>query len=147
MYSTPFDAAPRPSGRRRLIAVVLAALLALTLGQVAAYASHYQATLEGSTFQIDDNANFVVDAHPTVNTDWNNVAEARQQALDDDRVHPQQQERPQDVRHLQGAGLARVPAPLLGACERPEWHDPHGLRVQQVQDGLCRWCQHRAHGR
>jgi len=68
--------------RRRLVAGVLAMLLALVFGQVAAYASHYQASLEGSNFQIDNNANFLVDSpNNGVNLDWDVVTEARQQDL------------------------------------------------------------------
>lgn len=60
-------------------AVVSAALvLAATLAPNLAGASHYQATLEGSNFEIDTDANLKVDV-PTTMDDWASVVEARRE--------------------------------------------------------------------
>jgi hypothetical protein len=50
-------------------------LVAVGLGTVPASASHYQASLEGSDFEIDNDANLKVDV--AGNLDWANVAETR----------------------------------------------------------------------
>jgi hypothetical protein len=58
----------------------------LTVGVIAAigltaplaFASHYEASLEGSNFEIDNNANFLLDHNPAgAWLDWINVAEVR----------------------------------------------------------------------
>jgi hypothetical protein len=60
---------------RRATATVAIAMLLASLMAVPASASHYQATLEGSKFQIDDNANLKVDTpNNGVTYDWNNVS-------------------------------------------------------------------------
>lgn len=70
-----------PTSRRRArraagVAVAVVAAVGLTVPM--AFAAHYQASLEGSDFQIEDNANFIVDADPDATLDWNNVDEAKQ---------------------------------------------------------------------
>ena len=84
----PTDAASRRRLRRRRAAgVAVGVVAAVGLVVPTAHASHYQASLEGSTFQIDNNANFKVDPDtisggadtgPLVNQDWNSVAESKQ---------------------------------------------------------------------
>ncbi len=85
------DAGSRRRLRRRRAAGVAVGIIA-AVGLVApmAYASHYQASLEGSRFQIDNNANFKVDpdtitggtdAGPVADQDWNSVSESRKDDL------------------------------------------------------------------
>jgi hypothetical protein len=64
--------------RLRAVGICLGVVAAIGLTVPTATASHYQASLEGSAFQIEDNANFVVDADAEATLDWNNVEEARQ---------------------------------------------------------------------
>ena len=74
------------AGRRGRRPGVIAVVFALTLGALAvpAQASHYvlggtpQASLEGSQFQIENDANIPYDASSTTTKDWGNVAEAKQ---------------------------------------------------------------------
>jgi hypothetical protein len=74
---------------RRAAGITVGVIAALGLSVPLAFASHYQASLEGSAFQIDDNANFTVetdtqpvgDPGPLATLDWNNVTEARQSDL------------------------------------------------------------------
>lgn len=61
--------------RRRNLAALVAGLLIVGLSQTNAFANHYQASLEGSQFQIDNDANFVVDPSPNATLDWANVAD------------------------------------------------------------------------
>lgn len=66
---------------KRLIVLAIGAILALVIGvQVAAFASHPEASLPGSNFEIDVNANTKVDdAAPSI--DWNSVSEVRKDDL------------------------------------------------------------------
>ncbi|MPZ72786.1 MAG: hypothetical protein GEU74_06065 [Nitriliruptorales bacterium] len=59
----------------------MVAVLSLIVAMLAvpAFATHYQASLEGSEFQIDDDANLKVDADPDATLDWANVTEVRRQ--------------------------------------------------------------------
>lgn len=66
------------NSRRRLILGAILALIAALAWTPVAFADHYQATLEGSNFQIDDDANLRVDPDPDATLDWANVAESRQ---------------------------------------------------------------------
>ena len=112
------------SGRRRLrIWSLLAAFALIVLAPSTAYASHPEASLAGSNFEIDTNANLKVDDPAPPSLDWANVAEIR--ATDkvngtgddsyaggvkedtvcpgsDDRLHPAQQERPVELPRLPG---------------------------------------------
>ena len=66
---------------RTLIGSVLALLLALTAWVPTAFANHYQASLDGngvqppSIFQIDNDANLVVDPSTAATKDWANVTQ------------------------------------------------------------------------
>ncbi|KNX35973.1 hypothetical protein VV01_00455 [Luteipulveratus halotolerans] len=62
---------------RRVIAIFCAIALAAVVGPSLAIASHYEASLEGSSFQIDNDANFRVDPDPDATLDWMNVTEQR----------------------------------------------------------------------
>jgi hypothetical protein len=66
---------------KRTIVLAIGAILALVIGvQVAAFASHPEASLPGSNFEIDVNANLKVDdAAPSI--DWASVTEARKNDL------------------------------------------------------------------
>jgi hypothetical protein len=60
---------------RRIIVLALGAILALVVGwQVAAFAAHSEASLAGSNFEIDTDANLKVD-DPASSTDWAGVTE------------------------------------------------------------------------
>ena len=62
---------------RRIIVLALGAILALVVGwQVAAFAAHSEASLAGSNFEIDTDANLKVD-DPAPSTDWAGVTEIR----------------------------------------------------------------------
>ncbi len=59
--------------RKRAIVLALGAILALVVGwQITAFASHGEATLAGSNFEIDNDANLKVD--DTGQTDWGSLA-------------------------------------------------------------------------
>ena len=137
-----------------------AALIAIAVGLVVALpatASHPEVSLPGSNFEIDTDANLKVD-DPAPSIDWASVTEQRKAdvasgAGDDSfgqgsqggharpdrrgRQHPEQQERPAQLRRLprrerHGSLPQHVLAPGAGAAR----DDEHGLRVQQVQDHL-----------
>src|SRR5262245_43843559 len=70
---------PRPARRsRRVLAVLTVVVLSLTgaLWTSPAYASHPEASLPGSNFEIDVDANLKVD-DPAPSIDWASVSEAR----------------------------------------------------------------------
>jgi len=68
--------ASRGRGHRlRAGVITLGVVAALGLSAPLAFATHYEASLEGSDFQIDNDANFTVEADPDATLDWNNVAE------------------------------------------------------------------------
>ena len=71
--------APSRWGRRGKVfgGLAVLSLVAVGLGAIPASASHYQASLEGSDFQIETDANLKVDADPDATLDWANVAEVR----------------------------------------------------------------------
>ena len=70
--------ASRGRGRRlRAGVITLGVVAALGLSAPLAFATHYEASLEGSDFQIDNDANFTVEADPDATLDWNNVDEDR----------------------------------------------------------------------
>ena len=59
---------------RRIIVLALGAILALVVGwQVAAFAAHPEASLAGSNFEIDENANLKLD-DPAPSVDWGSLA-------------------------------------------------------------------------
>jgi hypothetical protein len=58
------------TARRGLIAAAILALVAAVAWTPMAFATHYEATLEGSIFQIDDDANLRVDDDPDATLDW-----------------------------------------------------------------------------
>jgi Prealbumin-like fold domain len=61
--------------KRTKALLAIGVIAALVVGwQVAAYASHYEATLEGSNFEIDNNANLRDDTGNTL-IDWANLAD------------------------------------------------------------------------
>ena len=70
-------AASRRGRTRR--ASIIAVILALAFGAMAvpALANHYQASLEGSNFEIDDNANLI--RNVTTMADWATVTESRKE--------------------------------------------------------------------
>ncbi len=75
---------PTGSGRRRrtlLLPILAALVIGLAIGVPAAVGSHYQQSLEGSGFQIDTNANLIVDSDPDATKDWANVSEIRKADL------------------------------------------------------------------
>lgn len=59
--------------RRGLAPAAILALVGSLAWSPMAFATHYQATLEGSNFQIDDDANLKVDPDPDATLDWANV--------------------------------------------------------------------------
>lgn len=63
--------------RRGLLTALVMAILAALVVVVPAFASHYQASLEGSDFEIDHDANLRVDS-PSPLQDWASVTEFRQ---------------------------------------------------------------------
>lgn len=67
----------QPRSRRTALAAIGAGLLTAALLPVAANASHGDVSLPGSSFEIDTNANLVVD-HDPPSTDWAGVDENRQ---------------------------------------------------------------------
>jgi hypothetical protein len=64
--------------RKRTIVLAMGVILALVVGvQVVAFASHPEASLAGSNFEIDLNANLKVDDPSPPSLDWANVNEIR----------------------------------------------------------------------
>jgi hypothetical protein len=67
----------RTRSRRLLLPLLAAVVVMLVFGVTSAIGSHYQASLEGSGFQIDTDANLKVDSDPDATLDWANVTEVR----------------------------------------------------------------------
>lgn len=63
--------------RKRSIVLALGAVLALLVGMQVAFASHPEASLAGSNFEIDTDANLTQD-DPSPSLDWASVTEIRQ---------------------------------------------------------------------
>ena len=70
----------RATGRRRSAVLIAVGALVAAIIPATAWATHYEASLEGSFFEIDNNANFVKNGG-TGFIDWVNVTEARRQDL------------------------------------------------------------------
>jgi hypothetical protein len=82
--ASPTPGSPGRARRTRATVTTVAVIGALGLTAPAAFAVHYQDSLEGSYFEIDTDANFTLDspappdpADPTFK-DWNTVSESRQ---------------------------------------------------------------------
>ena len=70
------SAASARTRRTRAVALTVGVIAAVGLTAPLAFASHYEASLEGSNFEIDNNANFLLDHNPAgAWLDWINVAE------------------------------------------------------------------------
>jgi hypothetical protein len=128
--------------------------MAILLSVVPAFASHLEASLAGSNFEIDDNANLKLDdAAPSI--DWGSLAHPNGPELRSTDLATGQNDNSykggvKEDTECPGEVTGSIPnnkSDLLTfhvyeeAGVGAHRYDPDGLRVQPVHHGLPRWSQ------